>query len=346
MILNTKKYFSPSSKYSGNVNESILVTGASGLVGSHLVKALVQQGKSVRALYRSSIPQIEYADKVEWVQGDILDAPLLEEAMNGVNRVYHCAAIVSFNPKQKQLLYQTNIEGTANVVNTCLTGNVEKLVYVSSVSALGRLRQNEPISEKMRWSEETNNSEYGKTKYFAEMEVWRAVGEGLNAVIVNPTIVLGSADWNKGSSAIFKNAYNQFPWYTEGITGFVDVEDVVKAMILLMESNIVAERFIISGDNMSYMQLFTLIAKAFGKKPPHKKVTPLMAEIIWRAEAFRTSFNGAQPFVTKETARTAQAKVRFDNSKLLKFFPRFQYTPLQETVARISKEYKKIYNLT
>lgn len=324
----------------------ILITGATGLVGSHLIKALVKQGKTVRALYHSAIRQFDDADKVEWIQGDILDMSSLEEAMVGVKQVYHCAAIVSFNPKQKELLHKTNVEGTANVVNVCLDNNVEKLVYVSSVSALGRIRHNELISEKMQWSEETNNSEYGKAKYFAEMEVWRAVGEGLNAAIVNPTIILGNADWSKGSSAIFKNVYNQFPWYTEGVTGFVDVEDVVKAMILLMESDISTERFIISAENMSYAQLFTLIAKKFGKNPPHKKVTPLMAELVWRAEALKSSFNGGQPLVTKETARTAQAKVRFDNSKLLKFFPQFQYTPLEQTITRICNEYKKMYNLT
>lgn len=344
MIINLKKYFSSLSEHSSV--SKVFVTGASGLVGSHLIKALVRQGKTVRALYRSSVPQFDNADNVEWVQGDILDMPSLEEAMIGVKQVYHCAAIVSFNPKQKELLRKTNVEGTANVVNICLDNNVEKLVYVSSVSALGRIRMNEMISEKMQWSEETNNSEYGKAKYFAEMEVWRAVGEGLNAVIVNPTIILGSADWSKGSSAIFKNVYNQFPWYTEGVTGFVDVEDVVKAMIMLMESEINTERFIISAENMSYVQLFTLIAKKFGKNPPHKKVTPLMAELVWRAQALKSSFNGGQPLVTKETARTAQAKVRFDNSKLLKFIPQFQYTSLEQTITRICNEYKKMYNLT
>lgn len=346
MSINLKKYFFPLSENPGTVNGTILITGASGLVGSHLIKTLVQQGKYVRALYHSSIPQFDYANKVEWVHGDILDVPSIEDAMSGVKQVYHCAAIVSFNPKQKELLHKTNIDGTANIVNVCLDNNVEKLVYASSVSALGRIRQSERVSEKMQWSEETNNSEYGKTKYFAEMEVWRAVGEGLKAVIVNPTIILGSADWNKGSSAIFKNVYNQFPWYTDGVTGFVDVEDVAKAMIMLMESDISTERFIISAENISYGELFTLIAKTFGKNPPHKKVTPLMAEVIWRAEAFRSSFNGRQPLVTKETAKTAQAKVRFDNSKLLKFLPQFQYTPLKQTITRICNEYKKMYNLS
>jgi dihydroflavonol-4-reductase len=338
--------------YSGNGSmaipdkRAILVTGASGLVGTHLVQALIQKGKRVKALYRTEIPRYNCADKVEWMQGDILNISSLEEAMDNVKQVYHCAAIVTFNPKQKKLLHATNIDGTANIVNTCLNNRVEKLLYVSSVSALGRIRQGELVSEKMQWSEETNNSEYGRTKFFAEMEVWRGIGEGLNAVIVNPTIILGAADWNKSSSAIFKNMYNEFPWYASGVTGFVDVQDVVKAMMLLMESNISNERFIISAANLSYGELFTTIAHGFNKKKPYKKVTPFIAELVWRAEALKSSLNGHQPLVTKETARTAQAMVYFDNSKLLQFLPEFQYTPLHESIMRICNEYKEMHNLS
>lgn len=328
-----------------SAQEKILVTGATGLVGYHLIKALVACNKNVIALYRSSIPHFENAGKVEWINGDILDISSLHEAMQGVKKVYHCAAIVSFNPKQKKLLHATNVEGTANVVNACIETGVEKLMYVSSVSALGRMRQKEIISEQTQWSEETNNSEYGRSKYYAEMEVWRGIGEGLSAIIVNPTIILGASDWSKSSSAIFKNIYNEFPWYSEGVTGFVDVEDVVKAMISLMESNISGERFIISAANLSYGELFTIIAKTFNKKIPHKKITPLIAELVWRAEAIRSSLNGSSPLVTKETAKAAQAKVFFDNSKLLKFLPQFHYTPIQETIKRICGEYKKMYNL-
>ncbi len=218
----------------------VLVTGATGLVGSHLVQALVQQGKQVRALYRSVIPAYAGADTVEWVQGDIRDIIALEEALTGIKQVYHCAAVVSFNPKHNPALYQTNVEGTTNVVNACITVGVQKLVYVSSVAALGRMNQDVDIDENMHWSPKNNNSEYGKSKYLAEMEVWRGIGEGLEAVIVNPSIILGTGDWNGGSSQIFKTVYNEFNWYTDGITGFVDVTDVVSAMLLLMESNVSA----------------------------------------------------------------------------------------------------------
>ena len=189
----------------------ILVTGATGLVGSHLIKALVAQGRTVRALYRSEIPATPEASAIEWFKADILDIVALEEAMVGVQQVYHCAAIVSFTAKNKSALQHTNIEGTANIVNACLNAGVEKLLFVSSVAALGRIREDQAINETMNWSEETSNSEYGKSKYLAEIEVWRGMGEGLNVVVVNPVIILGPSDWKKGSTAIFKSAYDEFP---------------------------------------------------------------------------------------------------------------------------------------
>ena len=197
----------------------------------------------------------------------------------------------------------------------------------------------------MTWSEATGNSEYGKTKYLAEMEVWRGIGEGLNAVIINPTIILGAADWNKGSAGIFKSVYNEFPWFTNGISGFVDVTDVVKAMVLIMNSNIVAQRFIVNGDNVSYKDLFTMIANAFGKKPPTKKVTKTIAEIVWRVEAIKGFITRKKPLLTKETAHTAQLKVHFNNSKLLKALPSLQYTPINISVNRICLELKQIHNI-
>ncbi|BAV09920.1 Nucleoside-diphosphate-sugar epimerase [Filimonas lacunae] len=323
----------------------ILVTGATGLVGSHLIQSLLQQQQPIRATYRSAIPSFTGAEKVEWVQADILDIISLEQAMQGVKQVYHCAAIVSFHPKQKETLQHTNVNGTENVVNACLLYHVEKLLFVSSVAALGRIREKETINETMYWTPETSNSEYGKTKYLAEMEVWRGIGEGLNAVIVNPVIILGAGDWEKGSSELFKTAYKEFPWYTEGVTGFVDVADVVKAMVGLMNSNISGERFIISAENITYRQLFTSMAQCFGKRPPHRNVTPLIAAIVWRLEAVKGMLSGKAPLLTKETAHTAQAKVYFDNSKLLKFLPDFRYKALSSSITDICGELKKKYQL-
>ena len=323
----------------------IFVTGASGLVGSHLITSLIQKGEAVRALYRKTIPVFKNADKVHWIQGDILDVLSLQEAMKGISKVYHCAAIVSFSPKHAPAMLQANVEGTANVVNACIEQSIEKLVYVSSVAALGRIRENGLVDETMNWTPETSNSIYGKSKYLAEMEVWRGMGEGLNVAIVNPVIILGAGDWHKGSSEIFKSAYDEFPWYTKGVSGFVDVMDVIDAMQLLMNSDVQGQRYIISGANLPYQEIFSLIAKALNKRPPYKKVTPLLAAIVWRLEAVKGFFTGNTPLLTKETAATAQAIVHFDNSKFLNAFPEFKYRTMEQTINRTCAELKELHQL-
>jgi dihydroflavonol-4-reductase len=315
----------------------ILVTGGSGLLGHHLIKQLTAAGQEVRAIYRSTVPPL-LKDGVEWVHGDILDISSLEDALQGVTQVYHCAAMVSFVAKQKQQLHKVNVEGTANVVNTCLDANIQKLIHVSSVAALGKMHNGAIVSEAMQWTEESSDSEYGKSKYLAEMEVWRGIGEGLQAAIINPSIIIGEyGDWNKGSMAIFKNVHKGFPWYSNGTAGFTDAEDVVAAMIQLMNSDVTGERFIINNECRSFKDVFFMIADAFGTKRPHKQVTPFLASVVWRLEKLKSTFTKKEPLVTKETADNALATVNFDNSKFLKTFPDFRYRPLQQSIERICK---------
>lgn len=323
----------------------IFVTGASGLVGSHLIQSLLVKGKKVRALYRQSVPVFAGSDQCEWIKGDILDPIGLTEALEGVDYVYHCAAIVSFAPGAAAKMLQSNVEGTANVVNACLVQQIKKLIFVSSVAALGRIRENEAIDETMNWTPETSNSVYGQSKYLAELEVWRAMEEGLPMAIVNPVIILGAGDWNNGSSGIFKSAYNEFPWYTKGMSGFVDVLDVVDAMQLLMESEVTGQRYVLSADNLYYRDLFNSIATAFKKRLPYKKVTPFLAGIVWRLEAFKGLITGKAPLLTKETAATAQAVVKFNNRKFLDAFPNFKYRNLEETIQRVARELKQLHQL-
>jgi len=321
--------------------QTILVTGSTGLLGSHVIKRLIEQGKRVKALYRSHIPAIIGKEKVSWVKGDILDVVAMEEVMKDVSVVYHCAAIVSYSAKRRNELFKTNIEGTANIVNAGLNAGVKKLCFVSSVSALGKTRDGNVITEEVAWSEETNTSNYGKSKYLAEVEVWRGIGEGLPAVIVNPSIILGAGNWNDSSTKIFKTAYEEFPWYTEGVTGFVDVEDVVSAMIQLMESEISGERFLLNGENRPYKEVFTMAANAFAKKAPGKKVSRLMANIVWRLEAVKSLFTGDEPLLTKETADAAQSVHYYDNSKLKSFLPAFAFTPVDQTIKRVCDELRQ-----
>jgi nucleoside-diphosphate-sugar epimerase len=326
-------------------NPDILVTGGSGLVGSELILQLLAAGNKVRAIYNKT-PLSDYNDKnLTSFKCNILDVSMLEYAMKGISKVYHCAAVVSLSSKNKDALFAINVEGTANIVNTAIEAGVKKLLHVSSVAALGRLREGQHVTEEMYWTEETNNSNYGKSKYLAEMEVWRGIGEGLQAVIVNPTLILGGTNWNTGSMEIFKTAFEEFPWYTEGISGFIDVRDVAKAMILLMESGITDQRFILNAQNLPYKDVFSDIARSFRKKPPHKKVTPFLAELVWRLEALKTLFTGREHLLTKETARTGQAKVYFDNSKIKKNLPGFSFRPITQTINDTCATLKRINHL-
>jgi len=316
----------------------IFVTGGAGLVGSALLKQLLQQNEgAIKALYRSSMPLLlteEEKKRITWIKGDVLDTGLVDDAMKGCRHVYHCAAVVSYHSGRRAQMYKINIEGTANMVNIALENNVEKFVHVSSVAAIGRIRKGEHVTEKTEWTEETNNSHYGKTKYLSELEVWRAISEGLNAVIVNPSVILGESNWENGSVAIFKKIWEGFPWYTNGGTGFVDAKDVANAMIQLMHSDISAERFLLSNEHLTLQQHITKIANRFGKKPPQRFAKPWMGEIVWRLEAMKAMFSNKEPLLTRETAGTAQSTTFFDSSKIKNALPDFQFTPVDESIER------------
>ncbi|MCK7558555.1 NAD-dependent epimerase/dehydratase family protein [Chitinophaga sedimenti] len=319
----------------------ILVTGGTGFLGSHLIRTLVQAGKPVKALYRKHIPDqlADVRDKVMWVKGDVLDVTALEEAMEDVTHVYHCAAVVSFNPIHKYEMLKINIEGTSNIVNLCIDFNIQKLVHVSSVASLGRAKEMKEISEENSWEESKNNSAYALSKHLSEMEVWRGIAEGLNAVMVNPSIILGSGYWGDGSGALLKNAWKEFPFYTQGINGFVDVEDVVKAMVMLMESDITKHRFVLSAANWSYRDLFTKMAEGLHKKPPHIAAKPRMAALVWRVEKLKSFITGKPALITRETARTAQLKVFYNSDKITKMLPGYTFKPLDQTIREISAKY-------
>lgn len=278
-------------------------------------------------------------DKVEWMQGDILDVASLEDAMQGIDTVIHSAAIVSFTAADRALMYKTNVEGTANVVNAALQKNISRFVHISSVAALGRTAHGETVTEEKEWQESRINTHYAISKYHAEMEVWRGMGEGLNTIVLNPSTVLGYGDWNISSCVFFKNGYHEFPWYTNGINGFVAVEDVAKATIALMESAITNERFIVSSENWSFKQLLETIATGLNKKKPSKEATPFLGEIAWRLEKVKSLFSGKKPPLTKENARVAHSKTYFDNSKILTAIPGFAFTPLQEAINNACAKY-------
>lgn len=321
----------------------VLVTGGTGFLGAYIIKALVEKNYEVKAIRRSSkLPSFiskEIFEKVEWLDGDVLDVISLEEAMEGVDTVIHAAAIVSFGNKDKAKMYQVNVEGTANVVNMALEKKVKRFVHISSIAAIGRREDGGHVNEEKKWEESKVNTHYAKSKYRSELEVWRGIGEGLNAVILNPATILGYGDWNNGSSAIFKTVYNEFKWYTSGLNGFVDVEDVATAAVLLMESKINEQRFIINGDHWPFRRLMDTIAENFKKKRPSKQATPLLLNIAWRIEKLKSFFTRKKPLLTKESAKVAVSKTYFDNAKFLVAFPQFSFTPLEQTIKNACSKY-------
>ena len=330
----------------------ILVTGGTGLVGSHLLYNLCKKESSIRATKRekSNLDLVKkvfgyYTDdplslynKIEWVEADLLDLIGLEEAFNGITKVYHCAAWVSFTPKHKAKMLQTNISSTANIVNLCLHYNIEKLCYVSSVAAIGKPQSNKSIDETLNWSDGPENSNYALSKYNAELEVWRGIEEGLNAVIVNPAIILGPGDWNKGSSLLYDLIAKGMPFYTTGTNGFVDVRDVINTMISLMESSINGERFILCSESIPYKQTFDYIADAMGRKRPSIKVGAFLKAVGWRLAKIAALFTGKTPLVTKETTQAGSSVSTYENIKIkeklnLKFIP----------VAQSCKDFSELY---
>ena len=320
----------------------ILVTGGSGFLGQHLVRHLSQQGAQVRALYNSHAPSeaLKKLPGVEWVRCDLLDIFEVEEAIEGVTQIYHCAAIVSFDPRRRDEMLHFNPESTANIVNEALVQGIEKMVYVSSVAALGRSGDaKKEITEEEEWGESGYNSAYGISKYLAETEVWRGIGEGLNAVIINPAVMLGTGDWSSGSLQLIKLADKEFPFYTHGVSGWVDVGDVVKIMVLLMSSDIEAERFIVCEGNHSFRDIFTIMAKALNKKPPHYHAGPRLTGLVWRLSMLRHKLFGTGSMITKETASTAQGYSFYSNRKLLETFPSFSYTAINKAIEGMARSF-------
>lgn len=323
--------------------KTVFITGGTGFIGSYIIKNLVQKGYVVRAIRRSHklpfyIPD-EILRKVQWLEGDVLDVVSLQDAMQNVDAVIHAAAIVSFSKKERHRMYHVNVEGTTNVVNAAIENKVRRFLHISSVAALGRTSKTETVNEQRKWEENKNNTHYAISKHHSELEVWRGFAEGLDGVVINPSTVLGYGDWHQSSCAIFKNAYKEFPWYTNGINGFVGVEDVAEAAAQLVGSDITQQKFIVNADNWSFQQLFNTIADGFHKKHPHRQATKTMGELAWRLEQLKETFTGKKALLTKETAKVAHSKTSFDNSALLNALPHFQFTPLPVVIKNSCEQY-------
>lgn len=307
----------------------IAVLGASGLVGSHLLLYLAKTGQQLKAICRdiSAKDEVErilslYGENakeilkdVVWASADITNYLSIKDALIDCSHVYHCAAMISYQTSDRDKLYQVNVLGTANVVNVCLELGIDKLCYASSTAALGSEKDG-PVSEKSPWKENKVITGYANSKYNAELEVWRGIEEGLNAVMVNPCIILGPADWNSGSAALFTKVYSGLSWYPTGANAWIDVRDVAEVMIKLMDSDIHSERFVLVGENNSFKKFLELFAKHLGVKPPTRKATPLIAELAWRMASLGSIFKKGGPVLTKESARASMRTTTYDVSKV------------------------------
>src|SRR6218665_3559657 len=324
----------------------ILVTGGTGLVGTHLLYDLTRSGKQVRALKRkgSDIANVkkvfsyytfspdELLKLIEWRDADLLDVYSLAEAMDGVTEIYHCAAMVSFEARHHADMIRVNVDGTANMVNAAMEKGVHKFCHVSSIASLGRAEHGALTTEETFWKSSPDNSIYAISKYGAEREVWRASEEGLDVVIVNPSLIIGAGNWDKSSSNMFSKAYKGMRFYTDGTTGFVDVRDVSALMIKLVNSDIKNQRFLVTSENAGYRTYFDLMQTAFGKAKTSIKAGKFLSGIAWRADKLRSILTGSTPLITKETARSAHNVNSFSNAKILAAFPDHRFIPLAQSV--------------
>ena len=334
---------SPDSVETRQEKMRVLVTGGTGFLGAYILEHLLLQGFEVRALRRSAhypfFIERSILERVEWVDGDILDPVSLYDAMENMDAVVHAAAVVSFAPEERRRMYSVNVDGTANVVNIALERNIKRLVHISSVAALGRTTVAQMVDEEKKWENNANNTHYALSKHAAEMQVWRGFAEGLEGVVLNPATILGFGDWHQSSCAIFRNAYNEFPWYSRGLNGFVGVEDVAEAAVRFLGSGISHKKFIVSAQNLGFQELFTFIAEGFGKKPPHREATPILGKIAWRLEALRAGISGNKPLLTRETSRIALSKTSFDNRRILDALPGFYFKPVKDVIFSACEKY-------
>jgi dihydroflavonol-4-reductase len=324
----------------------IAVTGANGLLGSFIVRKLIQEQKSFVAIKRAgsdtSLLQ-DVADKIQWRTADVLNPLMLSDALEGCTQVIHSAAVVSFNPWQADNVLEINSIGTRNIVNACFHQNIKRLVHISSVAALGRQKEQTIIREDNKWVENPLNSVYADSKYKAELEVFRGQEEGLNTVILNPSVILAPADWNRSSAKLFRYVWHQRPFYIDASLNYVDVRDVASCAYQLLQSNFEAERFIVSAGNISFKNFFEKTANKFDVKPPSVRLSKSIVKSVARFERIRTWFTRSEPLITRETAQLVGAQFLYDNEKI-KNNLNFEFQTLDNTLEWCCDYYNRKFN--
>ena len=329
-----------------------VITGGTGSVGMHLVREWLANGESVRLIVRpgsdrqrvqsflkATLPEDPMAfDRIEWAEGDVTDGLSLEDAFEGAHRVVHAAALVSFNRWDAQRMMEVNREGTANVVNAMLAQGVEELVYISSVAALGRKPGEPEVHEETVFEDGPEISDYARSKYRAELEVWRGQEEGLRVSVLNPVIVIGPGDYSRSSAALMTQVAQGLRFYPKGSNGFVAADDVATVAWKLVEGGVWGERFVVCGFHATYRELFNAMADALGMRSPQWPVHRRVAELAWRVARLAEILTRRPAFVTREALRTSARNHRYRTEKIQQKL-KFDFTPLLPTVQRTAEDY-------
>ncbi|MEO0403368.1 MAG: NAD-dependent epimerase/dehydratase family protein [Bacteroidota bacterium] len=322
----------------------VFVSGGTGLVGMHLIASLLSDGQQVvagkransdlsaiRDFLKYSLPNVPGAfESIQWRDVDLEDRASFAIAMKDCNAIYHAAAMVSFHSKDFSRMVEFNVGSTRTMVDYALDHDVTFFGYVSSVAALGR-EENKPITESTEWKYDENNSTYAGSKYNAELEVWRGIEEGLNAYMVNPSIIMGIGDFTRSSAEIFKQVKKGMPYYPGGNNGFVAVQDVVEVLRHMCEKEAPSRRYMLVAENWSYQHLFDLVANAVNGKSPNKQAPLWTMKLYWRIQQIKELFTGKRAFVTRESLRNANQKYTYDATKV-KNELNYQFQDVKEVI--------------
>lgn len=320
----------------------ILLTGATGFLGKHLVDELLAAGYELRLLVRNPAKRkLPWKSMVEIAEGDINDTDSLSQAMEGVQTVIHAAAIVSFWKKRRDEIMKVNVEGTANIVNACLDFEVEQLIHISSIAAMGKGDVKKVITENTAWVPNKHNSQYAVSKYKAELEVHRGIAEGLNAIMVNPGVILGPDDqWDQGTPKMFSITDKGLKYYNRGGSGWVGVNDVTQAILILLNQHVEpGNRFLLVAENLTQHEIFSEIAVQLGKKAPHIALSPTLTLFAGYVSEFMANFSGKEPIITSQSMRNSGRRYQYDGSKITKLG--LEYTPIKEVIRETVAAYRK-----
>lgn len=310
------------------------VTGANGLLGSFIVRRLIDEGEQFVAFKRKGSDTSlldDVGEKVIWRDLDLQDPVTMDDAFEGLASIVHSAALVSFDPRRAREISKVNTDGTRNVVNACLANGIGRLVYISSVAALGSTKGQTIIDENNKWVENAQHSAYATSKYLAELEVFRGQEEGLSTAILNPSVILAPADWRKSSARLFKYVWDERLFYIDGSMNYVDVRDVAAATTIVLKSGVENERYILNGGTVSFKEFFDAVANRFGKKPPLIRLNRNLLKIVAGLERVRTRLRGSEPLITSETARSAGTFFQYQNFKIENAFS-IEFKPLGDTL--------------